>query len=110
MQKSRQFQDVRKQGEGMKKETHTISFRLDTHYLLQLEEAASRSGVSLHEQARRLVIDSLNRTDSQAEVLEQLASLRQDLVKVGTIEGQIQELRDDLAEAVEWMSKKIASR
>lgn len=94
----------------MKKETHTISFRLDTHYLLQLEEAASRSGVSLHEQARRLVIDSLNRTDSQAEVLEQLTSLRQDLVKVGTIEGQIQELRDDLAEAVEWMSKKIASR
>ena len=47
-----------------KKETHTISFRLDTHYLGALEARATKSTLSIHEEARRVLGDKLEEKDS----------------------------------------------
>ena len=97
----------------MKKETYTISFRLDSHYLSRLEEAAAGNEVSLHEQARRLVVESLNGNDGQSgteQVLEELARLREEVAGLTSIRQQVEELRDDITEALEWMSKKIGAR
>jgi hypothetical protein len=94
----------------MKKETYTISYRLDAHYQQQLEALAVRNGVSQHEQARRLLVESINGANNQEQVIEQIAGLRQEVASLASIRQQVDELRDDITEALEWMSKKIAAR
>jgi hypothetical protein len=77
-----------------------ISFRIDQSNGLQLEELATRHGVSVHEYARGLVLealaesDDLERVERRIEATEaQVQSLRRDLaatllsVLVGTKEG-----------------------
>jgi hypothetical protein len=73
----------------MKKETHTISFRLDTHYLEALEKEASSSSLSIHEEARRIVIRRLEDTDRHL-VLDEVKALREVL----------EHMRSDLAETL----------
>jgi acetylglutamate synthase len=73
----------------MKKETHTISFRLDTHYLLSLEQRATNASLSVHEAARQMVIERLEDAERH-RVLEEVLALRTLLEK----------LRNDLAETL----------
>jgi hypothetical protein len=90
----------------MKKESHTVSFRLDPHYLGKLEGEASKHSVSVHEQARRMVIDDLDRRDGEA-ILERLTEIRTEVQKVSEVEKSVADLRADLAEAVDWIVKKL---
>lgn len=94
----------------MKKETYTISYRLDGHYQQRLEALAVRNGISQHEQARRLLVESLNGANGQEQVLEQVAGLRAEVASLTSIRQQVDELRDDITEALEWMTKKIGAR
>ena len=61
-----------------------ISYRLDAHYQQRLEAMAVRNGISQHEQARRLLVESLNGANGQEQVLEQIAGLRQDVDRKST--------------------------
>lgn len=76
----------------MKKETYTISYRLDAHYQQQLEALAVRNGVSQHEQARRLLVESINGANAQEQVLEQIAGLRAEVASLTGIGQQVEEL------------------
>lgn len=58
-----------------KKETFTISFRVDGHYLGQLEKGAAAYGISVHEYARQRLIELLERQD-EARLLEEAAKTR----------------------------------
>lgn len=82
----------------MKKETHTISFRLDTHYLEALERNASSSSLSIHEEARRIIIRSLEDTNRHL-VLDEIKALR----------GLLEQLRGDLAETLITMLVEVAN-
>lgn len=82
----------------MKKETHTISFRLDTHYLEALEKDASSSSLSIHEEARRILIRSLEDTNRHL-VLDEIRALR----------GLLEQLRGDLAETLITILVEIAN-
>ena len=90
----------------MKKETYTISFRLDSYHLAKLEGEASKHQISVHEQARRTVIDSLNRKEAET-ILERLSELQAEVKKVSGIEKSMTDLRSDLAEAIDWIVKKL---
>jgi len=90
----------------MKKESHTVSFRLDSHYLGKLETEASKHGISVHEQARRVVIDGLDRKDAE-ELLERLSAIRSEAAKIQDVEKAVADLRADLAEALDWIVKKL---
>jgi len=92
----------------MKKETSTVSFRLDPHYVDKLQKQAEKHGVSIHEQARRTVIDDLD-NKREEEILEQLSALRREAEKIQDVEKSVVGLRADLAEAVDWIVKRISS-
>jgi hypothetical protein len=68
---------------------HTISFRLDNHYLAKLD-AGAKKGESVHERARKVLMDALD-TERQEEIKEELSELSE---KMDTLHG-------DLALAVE---------
>lgn len=74
----------------MKKVSNTVGFRLDPPYLKSLESEAANYKMSLHEYARRLVIDALD--DARREQLEK---------RMVMLETEVSELRSDLATAVE---------
>lgn len=89
-----------------KKETYTVSFRIDSHHLSLLEGEAGKHGISIHEQARRMVIDDLSRQET-GELLEKLTAIQKQTARVESVETSIAELRSDLAEAVDWIVKKL---
>lgn len=55
----------------------TISFRLDAHYFGKLA-ALTREGESVHERARRLLLDALDRAEEE-RVSEELAEMKTNL-------------------------------
>lgn len=69
--------------------SHTISFRLDDHYLAKLDGGA-KPGESVHERARKVLMDALD-TDFQEEVKEEISGLSE----------KVSFLQRDLALAVE---------
>lgn len=69
----------------MKKETSTVSFRLDSHYIGKLQRQAEKHGISIHEQARRMVIDDLD--DGERDRLRE---------EVKEVKGTVSNLRGDL--------------
>lgn len=69
--------------------SHTISFRIDDHYLAKLD-AKAKQGESLHERARRVLIDALD-----AEGQEEIKA------GVKELSGKVDSLQYDLALAVE---------
>lgn len=75
---------------GAKKKSYTVGFRLDEYHLAELEKRAAKDKTSIHEQARRIVIDVLNDTERGA-VKEEVSAARQD----------IKNLKLSLADAVE---------
>jgi hypothetical protein len=93
----------------MKKESHTISFRVDAHYLARLETEASKHGASIHEQARRMVIDSLDNKEATI-ILEQLSQIRNETGVIQDIRKEVSSLRSDMAEAIDWIVTKLSSK
>ncbi len=75
---------------GAKKKSYTVGFRLDDYYLAELEKRAAKDKTSIHEQARRIVIDALNDAERGA-VKEEVSATRQD----------VQDLRLALAAGIE---------
>ena len=73
-----------------KKETFTISFRVDGFHLSRLEKGATRLGMSVHEYARLRLSELLERQD-EARLLDETARLRRG------VEG----LREDVAATLE---------
>lgn len=71
-------------------QSFTVSFRLDASYLAELEKRAAPHNISIHEEARRIVLDVLNDAERGA-VKEEVLEARKD----------IRELRLRLADAVE---------
>lgn len=69
--------------------SHTISFRLDNHYLAKLD-ARAKSNESVHERARKVLMEALD-LDVQEEIKEELSGLSK----------QVGSLHQDLALAVE---------
>jgi hypothetical protein len=95
--------------ETMKKETSTVSFRLDSHYIGKLQRQAEKHGISIHEQARRALIDDLDDKRGE-EILEQLSALKGEMTKIQSLEKSVVDLRADLAEAVDWIVKRLSSQ
>lgn len=73
-----------------RKETFTISFRVDAHHLGQLEKGAASYGISVHEYARQRLVELLERQD-ETRLLEDAAATRR------SVEG----LRNDVAATLE---------
>jgi len=73
-----------------KQPTFTISFRLDAGQVAELERRAARHKVSLHEEARNVVMDTLNDT-RRDEIRDEISGARDD----------IKSLQMKLADAVE---------
>lgn len=71
-------------------QSFTVSFRLDASYLAELEKRAALHSVSIHEEARRIVLDALNDAERGA-VREEVSEAKKD----------IRDLRMRLADAVE---------
>jgi plasmid stability protein len=63
---------------GAKKKSYIVGFRLDEYYLAELEKRAAPDKTSIHEQARRIVINALNDTERGA-VKEEVSAARQDI-------------------------------
>jgi excinuclease UvrABC nuclease subunit len=82
-----------------RKESFTVSFRLDPVYLRKLDDEAGKFGLSVHERARQLVISALDETQGE-RTFEKL---------IETLE-EVRSLRDDLAEAVNWMVKNLQTK
>jgi hypothetical protein len=78
--------------------SQTVSFRLDDHYLAKLE-AKRRKGESLHERARRELMEALDGGDG--------AQIRDDLTEVL---DKMDSLKDDLALGVEWVNRNIREK
>ena len=73
-----------------KKETFTISFRVDANHLKLLEKGASSYGLSVHEYARMRLLEALDRQD-ETRILEEATGIKR------SVEG----LRDDVAATLE---------
>lgn len=69
--------------------SHTISFRIDDHYLAKLD-AKAKQGESLHERARRVLLDALD-AEGQEEIKEGVKELS----------GKMDSIQTDIALAVE---------
>lgn len=61
-----------------KKETFTISFRVDADHLGQLEKGATPYGVSVHEYARIKLLESLD-CQEENRILEETEAIRRTL-------------------------------
>jgi hypothetical protein len=61
-----------------KQDSFTISFRLEASYLMELEKRAALKKTSVHDLARRLLMDALNNAH-QEETKEQLSGVRSDI-------------------------------
>lgn len=68
----------------------TVSFRLDSGQLAELEKRAARHKTSIHEEARNIVTDFLNDTERD-QIKDEILGTRED----------IQSLKLRLADAVE---------
>jgi hypothetical protein len=67
------------QGKKTKKEpTFTVSYRLNTSYLAKLEAIASRHNLSVHEQARILLLDALD-NESEEEIKTGIKRTREEI-------------------------------
>ena len=73
-----------------KQPTFTISFRLDAAQVADLEKRAARHKISIHEEARSIVLDVLNDTERD-EIRDEVSGARDD----------IKSLQMKLADAVE---------
>lgn len=86
-----------------KRESFTIGFRLDATHLATLEDEARHYSVSLHERARQIVIEHLDDAE-RGKILDKVIEVKE---SVSGVEGEVAQLRSDLAEAVEWMIKNL---
>lgn len=89
-----------------KRQTETVSFRLDDLYLMRLEEEASKYGVSIHQQARQILMDTLE-DGERKRLMDKVGEVSGSVSKV---ENAVTELRSDLAEAVEWMVSNLQTK
>lgn len=80
---------VRPRGRPKKRDTFTVSFRIDELRIKELERLAGEFGVSVHEYARILVCQALD-SAGEAQVLEELDGVR----------GDVRALRDELLSGV----------
>ena len=98
-----------------KESSYTIGFRVDASYLSKLERLAQQKGISIHEQARRLLLDALD-NESQEEIKDGVKRTREEiedlrlsvatafealLVKAGNVEKET---------AKEWISEQFGKR
>lgn len=77
---------------------HSITFRLDDRYLKKLDDDAAKHGISAHQRARQFVIERLDE-QQQERTMEKL---------IETL-SEVRQLRGDMAEAVEWIVKKLGA-
>jgi hypothetical protein len=70
----------------------TVGFRLGQDHLALLEQGAAAYGMSVHEYARRLVVDVLEDTERER--------VRDEVKRVGT---EVQKLRRDVATSLETL-------
>lgn len=97
------------------KESYTISFRVSGLSLSKLEKLAAEKKVSIHEQARKLVLDALD-DDSTEEIKTNIKRTREDiedfklavavalealLVKAGNVEKET---------AKDWITEQFRKR
>lgn len=80
---------IQPRGRPRKRDTFTISFRVDTAHQAALGKAAEELGMSVHEYARLLTYQGLDHT-FQAQMVEEMQDVR----------GEIRVLRDELLEGV----------
>lgn len=95
-----------------KEPTFTVSYRLNASYLAKLEALAERHNISVHEQARILLLDALD-SKSEEEVKTDIKRTREDikdlklsvavafealLVKAGNVEKET---------AKEWITEQF---
>lgn len=95
-----------------KEPTFTVSYRLNAAYLAKLEAIAERHNISVHEQARILLLDALD-SKSEEEVKTDIKRTREDikdlklsvavafealLVKAGNVEKET---------AKEWITEQF---
>lgn len=80
---------TRPRGRPKKRDTFTVSFRLDELRVKELEKSAGEFGLSVHEYARVLVCQALD-SAGEAQVLEELDGVR----------GDVRALRDELLNGV----------
>jgi hypothetical protein len=92
-----------------KKESYTISFRVDAHRLAQLEKESIKHGISIHERARRILIDALDDKATE-EILDQLSQIKEETRKIAEARKEIASLRSDMAEAMDWIVTKLSSK
>ncbi len=85
---------------------HSISFRFDDQYLKKLDEDASKHGISAHQRARQIVIDVLDDTDRE-RVIGKVIETKEG---ISELKEEMKALRSDMAEAVEWIVKKLQTK
>jgi hypothetical protein len=73
-----------------KKESFTISYRVDSATLMQLEKGASPYGISVHEYARQQLMEKLEGR-GEARILAETEATR----------GSVEDLRNDVATTLE---------
>ena len=89
---------VRPRGRPKKRDTFTVSFRIDELRVKELERAAGEFGISVHEYARILVCQALDGT-SESQVLEELDGVR----------GDVRAMRDELLNGVTLLLTNIVA-
>ena len=87
---------VRPRGRPKKRDTFTVSFRIDELRVKELERAAGEFGISVHEYARILVCQALD-SAGEAQVLEELDGVR----------GDVRAMRDELLKGVTLLLTNI---
>ena len=87
-------------------QSHNISFRLDDRYLKKLEDEAEKHGLSVHQRARQFLLDVLD--DAERErVIGKVIETKEGIAE---LKEEMKALRTDMAEAVEWIVKKLQTR
>lgn len=84
--------------------TYTVGYRITGKHLSSLEKRAARSGkVSIHEEARRILIERLENTEYD-RVVEQGTRLQGDLE---SLSDELQGFRDDVKQALSWIVRRL---
>lgn len=87
-----------------RQKSYTVGYRINAKHLSLLEKRAERSGnVSVHEEARRILIERLEDTslDALAQNLDHLHE------RMGGISDEVQSLRDDVKQALAWIVRRL---
>jgi hypothetical protein len=82
---------IQKRRKGTRSATHTVSFRLDGEYLSKLDRIGEKRGLSIHEQARAMVMALLD--GDEAELLK----IRDEMTE---LRAEVEALREGLQPAL----------